>query len=373
MDRMIRIREGLSYHWDEIRSKLLHSRNTPRKFLNFLYVYLEARFSPFARSFGMPYTAYVDPTSACNLKCPLCPTGMGVPTLKKGMMKYEVFENVIRQAAPYLYDIRLYNWGEPLLNKDVFRMVRLAVSRRIWVELSSNLNLLREDTAAEMVASGLDELIVGLDGTTQETYGTYRVGGQIDRVLANVRAIAEEKRRLGVSHPRLVWQFLVMRHNQHQVEEARARATEWGFDELRVTWMRINFYKELTVPLEQLLQEDKEWIPTREEYTKYDLNTGGSKIERGRCLQPWYRLVIGWDGKVYPCCNMYDEDLNFGESGGADIGALRNNRKFRDSRAFLKRWLPSKGRDTFCSRCEVYRNKRRAVKGEPSAEAVGVG
>ena len=95
MISMMTIREGMAFHWEEIRARLLHPRNTPRKFVNFLWVYLESRFSPFARSYGMPYTAYMDPASACNLKCPLCPTGMGVPTLKKGLMRYELFDHVL--------------------------------------------------------------------------------------------------------------------------------------------------------------------------------------------------------------------------------------------------------------------------------------
>ncbi len=367
---MNRIRKGLGYHWEEIRSRLLHPSNTPRKFLNFLYVYLESRFSPFSRSFGMPYVSNIDPASACNLECPLCPTGMGIPTLSKGMMKFETFEHVLNQAAPYLYDLRLYKWGEPLYNKDVFRMIRLAKAKNVRVELSTNLNIFREGMAADLVESGLDEMVIGLDGTDQEAYAKYRVGGKIDRLLANVKAIREERDRRGASTPRLVWQFLVMKQNQHQVDEARARMAEWGFDEIRVTWMRVNFYKELTVPLDQLLKEDREWVPTLTEYTKYDLEAMDSKIERGRCLQPWYRLVIGWNGKTYPCCNMYDEDLNFGQSEGADLKGLLNNAKFRASRAYLRRWFPTKGRDTFCSKCQIYANNRAIAKTDEKAKPV---
>jgi MoaA/NifB/PqqE/SkfB family radical SAM enzyme len=139
-----------------------------------------------------PYRIIIDPTNACNLGCPLCPTGLGASERKKGILKLEDFKNVVDQVKDYCIEIHLYNWGEPTLNKHLVDMLIYATSRNLWSRISTNLSLdYKENFLEDLVRSGLSLLHVDIDGLDQEVYEKYRRKGNLKTVIKNLTKIKE--------------------------------------------------------------------------------------------------------------------------------------------------------------------------------------
>lgn len=204
--------------WKHYAKKLayyLRQGNLP-KVTNVLLVELERR-SRRTYMRGKPYYFSIDPCDVCNLRCPLCSTGDGS---KKGagMLQLEDFQAILDKVAPYAVEIALYSWGEPLLNKEVFAMIEATRKRRIYPVMSSNLNVHIDRLGDQLIDAGLEKLIVSLDGVSQEVYEQYRVRGDVDLVFANLRSLIEAKRRRGVRRPVIEWQYIVFRHNEHELE-----------------------------------------------------------------------------------------------------------------------------------------------------------
>ena len=131
---------------------------------------------------GYPSHIFLDVTNICTLKCPLCPTGLGVQGRKKGHMSFSQFKKIIDEIGKYLISIDLFNWGEPLLNKDVYRMIEYAHQRKILTAISTNFQHFSEGGAEEMISSRLDNRILSIDGASQESYEKYRIGGNFQQL-----------------------------------------------------------------------------------------------------------------------------------------------------------------------------------------------
>src|SRR5579863_1511586 len=159
-----------------------------------------------------PVKLTFDPTNVCQLRCPLCPTGLQVQDRDTGHAQLHMFQHLIEEVGDYLFFIDFFNWGEPLLNPRVEEFIRLASSKKIVSSMSTNLSLpLTDDRVNRIVTSGLNEMIVSLDGASSQTYATYRRQGKFDLVYGNMQRIIQEKRRLGQTFPLVTWQFLVFR------------------------------------------------------------------------------------------------------------------------------------------------------------------
>ena len=199
-----------------------------RKLINILLIEAELKLNR-KRVRGKPYEWEVDTTNICQLKCPLCHTGLDNIHRAKGVMSFETYRKTVDEIKNYCVWLTLYSWGEPFLNKDIDEYIAYAHRARLATIISTNLNKpLTTEMAEAVVRSGLDTMIVSLDGVTQEVYEQYRVAGCLDRVLDNLRLLVETKRRLGFETPYLEWQFIVMKQNEHQIEAARALAEEIG-------------------------------------------------------------------------------------------------------------------------------------------------
>ena len=176
----------------------------------------------------MPKKLAIDPTNHCDLKCPLCPTGLGDKTVSRGLMELNQFKSVIDHLGKWLQSVDMYSWGEPLLNKSFVKMMRhSATEHDIRTITSLHLNNLTDEQVEGFVTSGLDKLIVSVDGATQEVYEKYRVGGDIEKVFTNMKRLMEAKKRHN-SKVNVVWNFLVMKQNEHQMDMAKKRAKEIG-------------------------------------------------------------------------------------------------------------------------------------------------
>lgn len=294
-----------------------------------------------------PNKLTIDIGNVCNLKCPLCPTGRGDRGASRGLMAFEDFKTIIDQIGKYLTNLELYNWGEPLLHRDLVRMVRYAKRKKIPVCISTNLNTLDRKMAEELISTNIDKIFISCDGASPETYAKYRVGGNFDRVIANIRLLTEAKERSGNHYTRLVFLFHVFRHNEHEIERAKALARELGI-EARINRMRTDMGKEIFEKDRESIERDGEWIPENPVYSAFDLARKRKKKKVG-CKDLWSTAVINWDGSVLPCCAVYGERYAFGNVLRESFRSIWNNGRYKAARREVKNGVGDS--HTICHTC----------------------
>lgn len=274
-----------------------------------------------------------DTGNICQLRCPLCPTGQHQHK-HVGLLKYEVFEHVLKQIGKYLVEIELYNWGEPLLNPDLVKMIRLARSYGIRVVSSTNLNTLSPELAEELATSGLDELLISIDGATQETYEKYRVGGNLQQVLDNLELLKSANERSNTPI-RLVWRTLLFSHNEHEIPRLREMAADAGVD-FELVHPRTDMGREIFEDPETAIRRDGKWLPREVEHIGYDLSRSDRRKPMA-CLRPWFEITLNWDGSILPCCHIYDEAHAYGHSQEETLDAIWGGSCYRSARADITR------------------------------------
>ena len=219
-------------------TKLLR-HSTPRKLANWLLAKAQRRFGR-AKLWGYPYHYVVDPINICVLRCPLCPTGRGTLKRPRGKMAFDHFKKLVDEIAPYAYFLDLYNWGEPFLHPQIFDMIDYANSQNISTKISSNFNYFDVNMAKLAVVSGLEELVISLDGADQETYETYRVGGSLDKVVVSIRSVVKQKELHHSPFPILTIRVLLNRHNEGQIPAIRRLGRQIGVDSVLVAPIMVN-------------------------------------------------------------------------------------------------------------------------------------
>ena len=331
-----------------------------KRLVNYALVNIQFRLAT-SRVWGNPYVLILDTINVCNLKCPLCPTGLGMPGRPKGRMEFGMFKKIIDELGDYAYQVVLHNWGEPLLNNDIYSMIEYAKSKRIKTILSSNLNVLEEADAEMLIRSGLDELIVSLDGASQKTYAHYRRGGDFQRVIDNINLLYSKRDELSSSTPKIIWQFLVFKHNAHEVSEAKSMAERMRVDKIDVC------DASLGGPNQTPYVGDKgttdlasEWLCSEGQYVgEFDYFSNPEHLTAKRCHFLWKTVTISWDGSISPCCCVYDSSTDFGDLRQQSFKEIWNNDRYRGARSLFGRSAAVReGAVTICSPCKVFKKTR---------------
>ena len=251
---------------------------------------------------GKPTTLSIEPTTSCNLRCPECPSGLRAFTRPTGMLQERLFETVIDQVKGHLTWLHLYFQGEPFLNPRFLDMVSYADSKGIFTVTSTNGHFLGKKQVAEVLKSGLKQLIVSVDGITQDVYENYRIGGNLERVQEGLKLLIQEREKNRQHFPRLVLQFLVTGQNEHQIPSLKSWAKDLGVDELQLKTTQIYQY-----------ENGSDLIPSDLGYSRYVPSEEGKwklkKKPENRCWRMWQGAVATWDGKVVPCC--FDKDASY--------------------------------------------------------------
>ena len=305
---------------------------------------------------GRPFMMMVEPTNFCNLKCPLCPSGNGEMKRARGHMNLDDFKGLIDDVGEYLVLLMLWNQGEPFINKGFVEMVRYARDRRIPTMTSTNGHYIRNiEQARAIVASGLDEIIVSLDGVDQETYERYRVGGRFDYVIRGARLLAQAKSELGSRTPLVNLQFIVFRHNEGDIAEAERLAGELGAEKFLVKTAQVYSADEV-----------EEFLPENDDHRRYEDDPSGELLVKGQpargCKVLWYSSMVNWNGAVAPCC--FDKDVDFGMGDSFDpagnFGDIWRGRAYMD---FREKILADRRSVDMCRNCsEGYRGMFSLVK-----------
>ena len=302
---------------------------TPRKVYNLFVKEIQCVLGH-SRLYYFPNKLTIDIGNVCNLKCPLCPTGRGDKGASKGFMKFQEFKSIIDEMGMFLTHLELHNWGEPLLNKELVDMVQYAKRKRIPTVISTNLNILDKETAEALISTRIDKILISCDGTSQETYSIYRVGGDFSKVMSNIQLLLDAKKKLKNDYTSLRLLFHVFKHNEHEIENIKELAKNLNVD-LLIDPMRTDMGKEIFEKVDDAIERDKAWIPENPEHSFYNLEAKDKK-RHVTCNQLWKMAMINWDGSVLPCCHIYGEQYAFGNVFKQKFFSIWNNEKYLLSR-----------------------------------------
>ncbi len=277
---------------------------------------------------GNPSVIMVEPASFCDMACPMCPVVLNRTRRPPVRLKYEIFSKLLEEIGRELVLITFWNYGEPLLNPDLFRMIRRAKQDRIFCAVSSNLLSLDEARTEEMLRSGLDYLIVSFDGASEETYEKFRGKGNYRPVVKNLRRLLRRRRELGLNRPFVNLQFIVMRENEREVPAIREFARAVGVDKLSL--------KKFTY----VSEETRDFLPEKPDYIlgKYK---HAAPLEF--CSRPWTSAVLSADGEIIPCCGDLNFQYCFGNLNAPELtfSEIWNGARYRNFRAQVARNINS--------------------------------
>ncbi len=337
-------------HARHFRSVVQHG--TPRKWANLVWAEVERKRRRVTLT-SHPYLLIIDPCNYCNLRCPLCPTGMNDLGRPQAMLSFEHFGRYFDPFVPFIFEVYLHNWGESLLNPDIYRMIAYAQARNVGTNLSSNFSDLTSSDLDNILDSGLEYLIVSLDGTSQDTYGTYRIRGRYEQVLANLAELLRRRRARRMTTPAVEWQFIVMRQNEHQLDEAQVLARKLGVDLLRFIPVGMPFE---TRDRQRIAER---WYPvtlTGRNVSNFREQQFGQAEKPGPCFYLYRSMVVNPDGGVSPCCVVYRKNRDFADLHTRDIDVMSiwNNAKYRSARALFSTNTDHERVPTVCDGCDLF-------------------
>jgi len=306
-------------------------RLTPKRLFN-LYLVRFQKSRGHVKLYGSPIVLTMESTNACNLRCPYCFTGAGEIGREKAMLRLPLYQKALEEMGSRLLLVEFYNWGEPLLNKSIYDMVRMASDRGISTIISTNFSFpFDQERAEKLVASQLGVLGVSLDGAWQESYEQYRVRGDLGTVLRNVRMVNDAKQKLGSKNPHMIWEYHIFPHNKtkEEIETARQKAEELGMEfALSKGWVA-----------------GEDWDKTDEFRELFPAHLPARTP--AHCYFLWQQAVINSEGGVAPCCGAYYKEDDFGHFGdgmsvplselaSASFREIWNNERFRAARALFQ-------------------------------------
>lgn len=322
----------------------LAKKLTLRKLLNALNVWVSYHISKWQKASsarGFPISMAIEPTTSCNLRCPECPSGLRQFTRPIGMLEPSFFRTTIDSVYKELIYLTFYFQGEPYLNPNFLDMVKYASDKGIYTSTSTNAHYLTKEQAKKTVESKLDRLIISIDGTTQETYEQYRIGGQLQKVVDGTKNIVAAKKELNSSTPHVVFQFLVVKPNEHQLDDVQKLAKELGVDE--VVFKTAQVYD---------FEHGNPLIPVNEKYSRYKKRADGTYVIKNKllnqCWRMWSSCVVTWDGAVVPCCFDKDAKHRLGDLKHQTFKELWYSYKYQEFRHAV---LRSREEIDICKNC----------------------
>ena len=255
-----------------------------------------------------PLHVDIELTEACNLKCVMCVHGTtGVPVT--GRMDMDMARRMVDEAVEGGANSVKFNWrGEPALHTGLEELVAYAKQRGILeVQFNTNGIPFTDKRIEDIVDAGLDRIIFSMDGATKETYERIRVGASFERLTENIRKFDDARRRRGQTKPFIRIQMVRMTDNQDEVDQ---------FVEM--------------------------WRGVADDISVKDVTDRGQgsvlyagdqvAVGRRRCNQPWQRMVVARDGKVFPCCSDWDRTYEIGDVSQSALKDIWKDKPMEDLR-----------------------------------------
>ncbi|MBN2644224.1 MAG: SPASM domain-containing protein [Desulfuromonadaceae bacterium] len=332
-----------------------------------------------------PSRMYLEVCNYCNLKCPSCPTTHNCHA-HQGVMTFDTFNTIFKKISHCVKWINLFNYGEPLMNKDIVDIIKCCSRSGIGTRIDTNFSLkdLSQEEAEDLVRSGLTLLVVSADGASQKTYGMYRVGGNFERVLNNMKKVISAKNRFSDGAPTICWKFLINRHNEHEIEKARAIAKEIGVClsfEIMENFHNRSWDSEIYnhetgtlpdpyVPFGSLRSGDGKGGATVGALNPRNAGFLHKDLRRA-CREPFSELVVNYNGDVLPCCEIVDTlgdgTLVVGNLLNQSLEEVWNGERMKACRRYLLNYGDGKQFDSVCEHapCPVGKNKKSVAQKHP--------
>lgn len=290
---------------------------------------------------GKPISLSIEPTTSCNLRCPECPSGLRSFTRPTGMLDLTFYHKIIDEQSSSLSYLLLYFQGEPFLHQNFVEMIKYAADKGIYTATSTNAHYFTDDMARETIESGLARLIISIDGTTQDVYEQYRIGGSLEKVIDGTKKLVHWKKKLKSATPHLIFQFLVVKPNEHQIADVQKMAREVGVDEVKLKTAQLYDY-----------EHGNKLMPTNEQYSRYKQNEGGTYSLKHKlynhCWKMWHSSVVTWDGTVVPCCFDKDASHALGSLEENTFAEIWQDKNYHNFRQLL---LKSRSEIDICKNC----------------------
>ena len=294
-----------------------------------------------------PIKIGLEASSFCQLKCPSCPTTSKAidPAIGSGFLKPSDFEKLL-DSSPWVNEIELSNYGEIFLNPDLLKITKIAFDRNVALKADNgvNLNNVKESVLEGLVKYQFRSLTCSIDGARDETYKIYRVKGNFQTVIENIRKINHFKQTHRSKYPLLNWQFVVFGHNEHEIPLARKLASELGMTfRLKLSWD-----SQFAPVRDPELIRNEIGAASREEFkSRHDVD-----YMQGICHQLWDQPQINWNGKVLGGCRNF-----WGDFGGNafKVGLFESliNNKIEYARQMLVGKKAAR-EDIPCTTCNIY-------------------
>ena len=316
---------------------------TIRKIWNFFLLNLSYFLSIVLKKqflWGYPSGLAIEPSSVCNLNCPECPAGTNNLSRETGLMDIELFNKIIDETGSYITFLTLYFQGEPFLNNRLFDMIKKAVEKNIYTATSTNGHFLTTENVKGIIESGLDRLIISVDGTTQEVYEKYRVGGDLKTVISGIEEVMKWKKNLHSSKPFVIISFLALRTNEQQIKDIIKLGEKIGVDKVVIKTAQVN---------DMSCRNDL--IPENKKLSRYKLVNEHYELKHklvNRCRRVWNSPVITFDGYVVPCC--FDKNAEY-PMGEISVTNFRNIWFGDYFRVFRERILKERKAISICRNC----------------------
>lgn len=290
----------------------------------------------------------LETSSLCQLRCPLCITGRGQPgIIGRGYLKYKDFKKFV-DTYPKFKNIELSNFGEMFLNPDLDKIIKYAYVKKIRLSARNgvNLNTINEKIIECMVKYGFTAMTVSIDAAANKTYKIYRKGGDLNRVIENIKRINECKKKYRTNLPELTWQFIIFGHNEGEIPLAKKMARKLNM------WFttKFNWNPEYSPIKNRELVRKVTGFASRDEYAQKT-----RKLYMPPCEQLWTDPQINWDGKLLGCCcNIWGHFGNVFESGLEKC--LESEKYIYAKKMVLGKVKPKKSIP--CYSCDVYKEMR---------------
>lgn len=293
--------------------------------LHLFFSYQRQKIVRDGRTKAMPFSLSIEPTTACNLGCPECPSGLKQFTRATGKLNLQDHENWLDQVKSTVFYINYYFQGEPFLHPQFLDLIRAAKQRRMYTSTSTNAHFIDEKKAEEIVLSGLDQLIISIDGLKQKSYEQYRILGKLEKVLEASKLLVAAKKRLKKSTPHLVFQCLAVSANEEEIPELFQLGNEMGIDEVRIKTIQVYSF-----------ENGNPLLPKNEKWSRYTQKSDGTfRLKnqlKNECWRMWSGSVITWDGKLVPCCFDKDAQHTLGSLQNSDFKTIWHSKEYRQFR-----------------------------------------
>lgn len=314
---------------------------TFKRFLNLLLIVFNYFFSRvlhrvFINSF--PFSITIEPTTACNLKCVECPTGINSLTREKGEMDFNTFKLIIDKTKKYSFYLNLYFQGEPFLNKEIVQMINYAAKNKFFVCIATNGHFINVTTANEITNNNLHKLIVSLDGISEQTYLKYRHNGNFTTVTEGIKLLADTKKRKKTKLPELTIQMLINKYNENDFEKIKSFSRSIGANSIKFKSMQI--------------YNNYDLLPLNSKYSRYkNVNNKNFTLQkkiRNKCFRVWSNAVFIFNGNLVTCCFDKNAENTIGSIHKENIKELWQGKIFNDYRNVI---LKDRKKNQICRNC----------------------